>query len=254
MLNNPAQNQKPFSILLADDRTDANNPGLLINSQECTILFTNCQVHAATVTNQQKFDLIFISQNFTNNLITLLKNSPHNLNFSTPTLALITTSDLLQRKSLIQAGYDDYIKLPLSADKLNEIISLWRHNDDLARILYAVDTLLLKLNNNHKLVLTLWQKLFEELPLQLLDIENNLKNQKFEKAGFIVHKLNGSAKICGLSAIEGSGIDLENCLLAHNFQNASDYYKQLHKQVMDLLSWQPQILDRLQHQSFSCVQ
>lgn len=247
MLNNPVPNLKPFSILLADATGDANNPELLTNIQDCTILYANSKVHAAPVINQQKFDLILIAQNFADDLISLLKNSQNNLNFGTPTLALITTRDLLQRKSLIMAGFDDCINLPLSAEKLKETISLWRDNDDLSRILRAVETLLLKLNNNRKLVLTLWQKLFEELPLQLADLKNNLENQQFDKACFIVHKLNGSAKICGLSAIEGSGTDLENCLLTHNFQNASDYYQLLYKHVMDLLDWQPQILWQLEN-------
>jgi HPt (histidine-containing phosphotransfer) domain-containing protein len=109
----------------------------------------------------------------------------------------------------------------------------------------SVQALLDKSRNNSGLVLTLYKKLFEELPLQISCIEEALKTGQYELAFDVTHKLNGSAKICCLQDIEESAMALEKCLIQKRHGQTTAYFLILQQRISIFINHRQLILDYL---------
>ncbi len=240
------KNLKQFIVLIADNRAEEVKSELLANNLDCKLLFVDNKEKTAIAIVENRFDLIIVAQNLIpDELLALVKSNPQCLNFGTPLIALTETENVAERKKLIYKGFDDCITQSLSVENFHDAISLWGSNDGLAVALKSAQGLLVKLNNNKKLVFTLWQKLLEELPLQLKELQSALQNKDYLTAYTVVHKLNGSAKVCGLLTIETLATDLEKCLIAKNYKNTDYYYRLLQANVSAILRKKPEILDQI---------
>jgi HPt (histidine-containing phosphotransfer) domain-containing protein len=80
-----------------------------------------------------------------------------------------------------------------------------------------IQIILHKTKNNQRLALTIFEKLFEELPMQIIGINDALNNNQYDLAQEITHKLNGSASFCGLIDIQQSANAMERDLLNNNY-------------------------------------
>lgn len=105
-----------------------------------------------------------------------------------------------------------------------------------------VQLMLDKTKNNQQLALTIFIKLFNELPAQLAAISNAIKNHQISQAKDITHMLHGSASFCGLLAIQHSAKDLEISLINVNNEAANQCFLELQQHVALLTNQQKAIL------------
>jgi HPt (histidine-containing phosphotransfer) domain-containing protein len=164
-------------------------------------------------------------------LITRIK-APSGINNQTPVVAIIHPEDEFTNDQQYPMAFYDCLLGPITEQRANEIIDLWQ-----AKALASdyVQTILSKTKNNQRLTLTLFEKLFEELPSQIVGIENALKHKQYDLAKEITHKLNGSASFCGLTDIQQSANALEGCLLNNNFANAHQHFLMLHQCTLSFI-------------------
>lgn len=89
-----------------------------------------------------------------------------------------------------------------------------------------------KTKNNRKLAFTVFKKLFEELPEQIVCIESALSAGHYETAKDIVHKMHGSACFCGLTGIEEPACKLEQYVLDNNYPALIHDFRLLQERVL----------------------
>jgi HPt (histidine-containing phosphotransfer) domain-containing protein len=174
-------------------------------------------------------------------LVTRIK-APAGINNQTPLVAITHPENEFTSDPQYPMAFYDCLPAPLTEQRVNEIIDLWQAK---ALAFDYVQTILSKTKNNRQLTLTLFEKLFEELPAQIVVIENALKNRHYDLAKEITHKINGSASFCGLTAIQQSANALESCLLNSNFANAHQHFLMLHQCTLSFMRPQSFILATL---------
>lgn len=108
-----------------------------------------------------------------------------------------------------------------------------------------IELLLHKTKNNRKLALTIFIKLFAELPAQLVDISTAIKHQQLTTAKDITHMLHGSVSFCGLMDLQESAKKLEISLLNNDQKAAQQYLNELKLSIAEFLSQQQAILTLL---------
>lgn len=99
-----------------------------------------------------------------------------------------------------------------------------------------------KTKNNRTLALTIFKKLFDELPQQLAGIEDSLKAGHYENAREITHKMHGSVSFCGLTDIQEPAKKLEQCLINKNYQAITPDLLLLRERVFEFTRYQETIL------------
>ncbi len=173
-------------------------------------------------------------------LIARIKD-PVGINNKTPIIALSPSTEDVQRESQ-SMEFDDSLMSPITAERLNELIDLWQTK---ASALIYIQTLQLKTKNNHRLTLTLFEKLFEELPLQIIDIKDALEKKQYDLAQAITHKLNGSVSFCGLTDIQQPANALESCLLQNDYAAIDQHFLMLQQHTLNFTYHQESILANL---------
>ena len=220
---NPSDEHGQFVTLLAHDSCPALQVLQLPDINGNRFVKTSTQHETSTAIASKLFNLIIIDLNLNGFGLVSVAKSTGCINYDTPIIALLDKVDASQRRYLVAAGFDDCLLKPLTADNLDEVIKLWRGNDVLASSFNATQILLAKCKNNHDLVLALYKRFFEELPLQISCIEEALKAGQYNLAFDATHKLNGAAIICCLRHIEEPATALEKCLIQkkHDLLNHS---------------------------------
>ena len=192
-----------------------------------------------------QFDLILLDltaapvQSRCSELIERIK-APLGVNKNTPVIAIINPGENSQGAE--HYGFDDSLIKPITEERLNEMIDFWQTN---ALALDYIQLLLGKTKNNQQLALTIFEKLFNELPLQLVDIKNTLDGEQYGLAKETTHKLNGSAGFCGLVDIQQSAGVLEKCLLSGNYTDIHQHFLPLQQSILNFTRHQKFILARL---------
>lgn len=108
-----------------------------------------------------------------------------------------------------------------------------------------IELLLNKTKNNRKLAMTIFIKLFAELPAQLVDISTAIKHQQLTTAKDITHMLHGSVSFCGLMDLQESAKKLEISLLNNDQKAAQQYLNELKLSIAEFLNQQQTILTLL---------
>jgi len=174
-------------------------------------------------------------------LISFIKN-PFGINNNTPIIAVMNPAEKLQEESQHPIEFDDLVTKPITEERLNKIIGSWQTK---ALALDYIQIILSRTKNNRPLTLTIFKKLFEELPLQIVDIKKALEDKHYALAQEITHKLNGSASFCGLSDIQRSASDLEKDLLANKHADINQRFLTLEQYTLNLTCLQHAILTNL---------
>jgi len=174
-------------------------------------------------------------------LLTRIKD-PLGLNSKTPVIAIINPIEDTQSNLQCPNLFDDYLTGPITEQQLNEVIDLWQTK---ALAQDYVQIILSKTKNNQRLTLTLFEKLFEELPLQIIGIKNALENRQYDVAQEITHKLNGSVSFCGLIDIQQPANALEACLLTNNYASTDRHFLMLQQSTLNFTRHQKFILANL---------
>lgn len=241
----PSDDCGKFVTLLACEDSVALQLQQSRNTDRNTLVLTNTSDDTSTAITSKQFNLIIVDRDLNGFVLVSLAKTAGCINGCTPIIVLVDNADVIQNKKLIAAGFDDCLTKPLTADTLDEVIKLWRGDDVLTTALDSIEALLEKCHKNNGLVLMLYQKLFEELPLQTSQIEEALEKRQYKTAFELTHKLNGSAKICCLQHIEDSANNLETCLMLNNYVHADRYFLILKQRVADFFRHRQFILDHL---------
>ncbi|MDA1343728.1 MAG: Hpt domain-containing protein [Proteobacteria bacterium] len=242
---NPSDHLGHFITLLAHDSDPALQVLQLPNINGNRFVKTSASHETATAIESKRFNLIIIDVTFNGVELASVEKSSHCINFHTPRIALFDEADEHHRRSLITAGFDDCLLKPLTTDKLNDIITLWRGNDVLTSSFSAIQDLLRKIRNNNGLALTLYTKFFDELPPQIKCIEDALKNENYKLAFDVTHKLNGAALICCLQYIKEPASALEKCLIQIHHDHAEMVFLMLQQRISVFISHRELILNYL---------
>lgn len=160
------------------------------------------------------------------------------INIKTPTIAIIDQTEDIQKIKQCLMEFDDWLISPVHEERLNEIIDLWQTKTSALAYIQIIQR---KTNNNRRLTLTIFEKLFEELPRQITDIKNALENKQYHLAQEITHKLNGSASFCGLADIQQPASALESCLLNNNV-DTQQLFIALQQNALNFMRHQKSIL------------
>ena len=209
-------------------------------------VITATEQETATAIADQLYNLIIIDMALTKDKLISAVRSQGCINLHTPVIALIDGNNIRTKKNLINAGFDDCLIKPLTTDMLAEAIYLWRDNDILVSFFESIHALLGIFRHNNKVVLTLYRKLFEELPQQIEQIETAINTKEYHKAIAAAHQINASAKICYLKSIGDLANDLEACLLKKNYGLVDTNFLMLQKNISTLISHRHSILEHLE--------
>lgn len=172
-------------------------------------------------------------------LIAHIKN-PSGINNETPVIAIINPEDEFYSDQQYPMTFYDCLAGPITAQRVNEVMDLWQ-----TKALDYVQIILGKTKNNQQLTLTLFEKLFDELPSQVINIKDALASKQYGLAQEVTHKLNGSASFCGLTDIQQSANALESCLLNNNFTSAYQHFFMLQQCILNFSSHRKFILTHL---------
>ncbi len=167
---------------------------------------------------------------------------PMGINNTTPVIAIINPEEDTQSLKQYAMKFDDTLIKPITEERLNEMLNLWQTKTS---ALAYIQILMNKTKNNQRLTLTIFEKLFEELPLQIIDIKNALDNKQYELAKEVTHKLHGSVSFCGLIDIQQPASALESCLLNSKYVDTCQHFLTLQQCTLNFTRHQQFILTSL---------
>lgn len=237
-----AGQQEELFVLIADSKIDCLVWKPQLNQHCLSVVLSREANDTSMLLNTRLFDLILLDSG----LINLVKAADC-VNSQTPLIALIDTADNIEKLKIIAAGFDDYLIRPVTINKLKEVIDFWNIRDKSMSVFDYILAILNATQNNHPLALTIFKKLFEELPLQIDAIKDALEHQEFQLAEEITHKLHGSASFCGLTDIQKSANLLENSLINKNFSGINAYFQLLQRGILNLTHQQESIMALLKN-------
>jgi CheY-like chemotaxis protein len=186
-----------------------------------------------------QFDLILLDLTVSDlSFITSIKD-PDCINNKTPIIALINQTEDLVSAHPYSMGFNASLIKPFTEDQLIETLQ----TKSLA--LDYIQLILNKTKNNQRLALTIFEKLFEELPLQIVDIKEALDNRQYNLAHEITHKLNGSVSFCGFMDIQQPANALESGLLTKNFADLNQHFLILQQYTLNFTRHQKFIMAQL---------
>jgi CheY-like chemotaxis protein len=229
--------QKPFLLLIADNAIDCSLLEHQLDQHCLSAVLTKEPNKISMLLKTIPFDLILLDIGF----IDLFKAADC-INNQTPVIAIIDSANNKQKQNIIAAGFDDYLIRPVTISKLKEIIDLWNINNLSPSAYDYIRAILNATQNNRRLTLTIFNKLFEEFPLQITAIKDALAHQHFQLAEEITHKLHGSASFCGLTIIQKSANSLENCLINKDYSAIKPQFLILQQSIHFLINQQKTIL------------
>ncbi len=242
---NPPDHLGHFITLLAHDSDPALQALQLPDINGNRFVNTSTSHETAAAIANKHFNLIIIDMTLNGVELVSVAKSSRCINFHTPIIALFDEVDTHQRRNLIAAGFDDCLLKPLTAYKLNDVITLWLENDVLTSSFSSIQVLLGKISNNNSLALTLYTKFFDELPPQINNIEEALKTENYKLAFDVTHKLNGAALVCCLQHIGKPATALEKCLIQNHHDHAEMVFLMLQQRISVFISHRELILDYL---------
>lgn len=234
-----------FTVLVADHAIDAALLASRLDRQQYQFVCCRRPDEILLHTQNQSFNLIVLSDD--KNAPELIKSirNTRGVNSETPAIAAMAEEDLAQRKRLLAAGFDDCLKKSDLDKRMPELVEYWQDKQNSATALHYIRIIHNKTKHNRHLTLTIFNKLFEELPRQIEIIEAALKLQRYDVAEETVHKLHGSASFCALEEIRKPAFALENCLMNKNYATANPCCLILREQVLNFISRQTSILANL---------
>jgi HPt (histidine-containing phosphotransfer) domain-containing protein len=174
-------------------------------------------------------------------LIACIK-APPCINNQTPIIAIINPTQSPQAKDQYLVDFDDCLTRPIMEEQLNRTIRSWKTK---TLSLAYIQTIRNRTHNNHSLTVTIFKKLFEELPKQIIDIKEALENKHYDLAQEVTHKLHGSVSFCGLIDIQQQANVLESCFLNHNYAVVDRHFLELQQRTLNFVCLQQPILANL---------
>jgi CheY-like chemotaxis protein len=232
-----------FVVLLADNRVDAELLESQLNKQHHSVVLGRNTYEVLTLAKTVAFNLIILG--FNKNILDIIEiiKRRDNINHKTPVIALLDKEEGGAQKTLIDAGFDNCLKGDALEKQIIEVIEYWRAKNISA--LNYIQLIQNKTKHNQKLTLTIFNKLFEELPLQVNAIKEALESQRYTFAEETVHKLHGSVSFCDLEDIRKPAYALENCLINKKYDAVNEHLRLLQECALNFTALQQAILANL---------
>ncbi len=164
---------------------------------------------------------------------------PGCINHKTPVIALINPAKDRHNNISIPTLFTGKIIKPVTEQQIDTLVNLWQTKPS---ALNYIQMILDKTKNNQRLALTIFEKLFEELPVQILGIKDAIESRQYALAQTITHKLNGSASFCGLTAIQKAANALENSLTNISITELEWHLLILQQHILNLTNRQRAII------------
>ena len=109
-----------------------------------------------------------------------------------------------------------------------------------------IDAMLKRTMGNKKLAITLFKKLFTEIPLEMKALESAININETERGQKILHKLQGSFSFCGFLKLKILAQNLENILLTDDLENNKlVIFKVLEGKLREFIMLESCILNKL---------
>lgn len=245
------QTIQKFSILIADDNQI--NRLLLVNQlQDYCEHITAAQdgTEALNHLKRRRFGLIFLDLQMPGyngfELIDAIRHTK-NPNSDVPVIAVTAHALPNQCKEIIAHGFDECLIKPILSEQLEEIIALWRpeHTVEAGSQASYAHQLLTKTAFDRDLALNILNKLLEELPQQLTTIQTALKNNRWQQALAVAHKLHGSVSFCGLADIRQLALALEKSLISKNYPETNSNFGKLQNLVQRFIAKKTDLIAEL---------
>jgi CheY-like chemotaxis protein/HPt (histidine-containing phosphotransfer) domain-containing protein len=201
---------------------------------------------------QYQFDLILLSIQSSyfddSDLINIIKK-PDAINKAVPVIAITTNLQDQQTESLIEAGFDDYLKRPIILKQLEQKLERWILKPKTCSVGASsfdyVSAMLEKTSGDKALAIILFNKLFSELQEQTQIIEQAIVSYDITLAEEVTHKLHGSVSFCGFSDIQALAKNLEISLSEKTFHLINANFLSLKNKILDFIQLKRSILKQL---------
>ena len=228
------------NLLIIDNRDNSPEIQRLQHQKGIALTIASNENEALIVLLYTCFDLILLDENLANAEIISFIKGEGGLNHKTPVYVMSGQQQSHPQQHLLALGIDGCITKPLSELALEQLLSSPPSTDTTPPD--YVQILLDKTQNNKNLALTIFKKLFAELPQQLADIRNALQNHQYQSALDVTHKLHGSVGFCGFTDIQQPAYALENCLLHQDYHSATGNFSALKAAILNFTAQEAAIL------------
>lgn len=238
-----------LSILIADD--NEMNRWLLAEQLGCWCEDITLAVdgrEAWHFLQQQKYPLVFLDVNMPGltGFELVKKVRAGSINKASQVIAITAHVQSHQKHLLIADGFNDCLIKPIVLADLQRIISAWRVPASEVDCQYYANSILEKVDSNRELGRQFLQKLFQELPVQLVNLEQALHSQSAQLAVDVAHKLHGSFCFYGFNDFRSIASRLEESLIAGEITEAGRHFQQLSEKCDRLLGMQAEVLTRIE--------
>jgi HPt (histidine-containing phosphotransfer) domain-containing protein len=235
-----------FKLLLIEDSSNSCYLMLSQQREDLALTVANNENEALIALLYTRFNLILIDAMLINDDMIRFVKGAGGINCKTPVIVMVEPCDSHLTTRFEAWEVDACWSKPIKVAAFDPFIKREKIATGLAPRDY-IQILLDKTQNNKNLVLTIFKKLFTELPQQIIDIKNALQNQQYKAALEIAHKLHGSVGFCGFTDIQQHAQALENSLLRQDYLAISGSYSALKAAVLAFTAKEAAILDVIIH-------
>jgi HPt (histidine-containing phosphotransfer) domain-containing protein len=232
--------KKPVLLVTDHENTEINRLKNHLQANYCVKPLVVNPAQLVQLADKSEFALILVD--FTLECFHLIAKVKAQTNFHAPVIALIEPALIEYKSQLIAAGFDDYLIKPIKSEHLAELFDLWQLHPQNAEATAYTACVLKKAFGDQDLALTIFKKLFAELPGQLTAIQTALATEQYSVAEDITHDINGSFGVCGLLDLQQFAQQLEKSLQANDLSNCQSYFLLMDEQIRRFCNLQTAIL------------
>lgn len=239
-----------LSILIADD--NEMNRWLLAEQMQywSDDISLACDGQEAwDLLQKQRYSLVFIDVNMPvmNGCELIKKARADARNQAVPMIAITAHIQSQHRHLLIADGFNDCLIKPIVLADLQRVVSQWCTTEHAksADVDYYADALLRKVEHNRELGYVFLQKLFAEVPNQILSLEQALQNQLCLQAWEIAHKLHGTFCFYGYEDFRVLAGSMEQYLVDADLDSAAQEFQQIRTKFSELQHMKSSVENRL---------
>ncbi|NOT10641.1 MAG: hypothetical protein HOP23_02215 [Methylococcaceae bacterium] len=235
-----------FDVLFAGNRLKAALLESRLDQKTYRLVFARQEQDVLVQLQMRAFDLIVLA--FNKNILEIIKltksaNIPNN---RTPVVALLNPQEINQKIHLLDAGIEDCLIGDTFENQIIDLINDWKSKKNNTMALNYIALISDRTKHNQRLTVTIFNKLFEELPWQIKIIKEALDRQDYKLAVETVHILHGSVSLCNLEEIRKIAFFLESCLRSKNYDAVYEYFLMLETYILNFTSYRNLILANLQ--------
>ncbi|QPK63344.1 response regulator [Methylomonas sp. LL1] len=226
-----------LSILVADD--NEMNRWLLaeqLQQWSTDVVSASDGREAWELLRNNRYSLVFLDVNmpFMNGFELVKKARAESVNHLTPIIAVTAHIQIHQRHLLVADGFNECLIKPIVLADLLRVIERWCATENGENGGYYANAILEKTEHNRSLGRVFLQKLLQDTPAQLADLQRALQMQQCQQAWTIAHKLHGTFCFYGFADFRALAEKLEQCLRETDLSMAMQQFDLLNAKFAEL--------------------